>query len=198
MAIGSSTGGPKLLEEIITGLPADLPMPIFIAQHLPPMFTETLANRMDRNSALSVFHAEQGMPVLPGSVYVARGREHMRVKRTAGSAPTIQISSEPAHLVFKPSVDELFESCAEVYGRRTLGIVLTGIGYDGTIGARAIHNAGGTILTQSAQTCAVYGMPKSCFEAGYSTAQLDIDRIRRAILQLSPGHRDRAFADPAA
>jgi two-component system chemotaxis response regulator CheB len=198
VAIGSSTGGPKLLEEIITGLPADLPVPIFIAQHLPPMFTETLALRMDRNSALSVFHAEHGMPVLPGSVYVARGREHMRVKRTPGSSPTIQISPEPQHLLFKPSVDELFESCAEVYGRRTLGVVLTGIGYDGTIGARAIHNAGGVILTQNAQSCAVYGMPKSCYEAGLSTAQLDIDRIRRAILQLSPGHHDRAFADPAA
>lgn len=187
VAIGSSTGGPRVLEQIIASLPADLPVPIFIAQHMPPRFTESFSVSLDQMSALSVVHAEDGMPIFPGVVYVARGQQHMRI---VGSrhATKIQISQEPRALLFKPSADELLRSTAQVYGRATLAVVLSGIGRDGSEGARAVRAVGGMILTQAAETCAVYGMPKTCVELGLSDAALEPTGIRQVIHQLSPSY----------
>ncbi|MCC7409681.1 MAG: chemotaxis protein CheB, partial [Phycisphaeraceae bacterium] len=142
---------------------------------------------LDQMSALSVVHAEDGMPIFPGVVYVARGQQHMRI---VGSrhAPKIQISQEPQALLFKPSADELLRSTAQVYGRATLAVVLSGIGRDGSEGARAVRAAGGMILTQAAETCAVYGMPKTCVELGLSDAALEPVGIRQVIHQLSPSY----------
>jgi len=192
VAIGSSTGGPSHVEKILSGLPADLPFPIFVAQHMPPMFTESFSTRLDQGSPLMIVHAEEGMPVLDGTVYVAKGHHHLRVRRVGKSRIKIEVNNRPEELVYKPSVDELFQSCAAIYGGSVLAVVMTGIGSDGTNGARLIHDAGGVVLTQSAKTCAVYGMPRSCVEAGVSDAQLTPDEICRAILQLSPDYRERA------
>ena len=104
------------------------------------------------------------------------------------------MNGEPQSRLYKPSADELFRSCTEVYGQATLAVVMTGMGADGTEGAGAIKTAGGGVLTQSEKTCVVYGMPRSCVEAGLSDAQLDPDQISRAILQLSPDYRHRALA----
>lgn len=186
VAIGASTGGPGLLRQMISDLPADLPFPILIAQHLPPAFTLQLSQQMAGDSALMVVHAEEGMDVLPGVVYVAPGRVHMRVKRNARKKPIIEISDEPQGLYFKPSVDELLTSVASVYGRHSLGVIMTGIGHDGRQGAAAIKQQGGVIVTQSQSTCSVYGMPRSCDEAGLSDASLDPQAIRRLIHQFSP------------
>jgi len=194
VAIGSSTGAPGLVERIIAGLPADLPVPIFIAQHMPATFTESFATRLDQASPLTVVHAEDAMPVFPGTVYVGRGQAHLRVRSTLGGRVSVEVNDQPPGLVFKPSADELFRSCAKVYGQATLAIVMTGIGSDGTQGAREVKAAGGVVLTQSKETCAVYGMPRSCVKAGLSDAQLDSDQICRAILQLSPDYRHRALA----
>ncbi len=196
IAIGSSTGGPGLVEKIITGLPADLPVPIFIAQHLPPQFTPGYAAQLDRNGALSALHASDGMPVVPGTVYVGVGRQHLRVRKapvTARHRYELEVSPEPQYLAFKPSADELFRSLVKIYGSKVLAIVMTGIGRDGTEGARAVIEAGGVVLTQSEETCAVYGMPRSVVEAGFSTAVLTPDDIRRSILQLSSEHRAAAL-----
>ena len=193
VAIGSSTGGPPIVEEILGGLPADLPAPIFLAQHMPPNFTVTFAAHLDRASPLSVVHAEDGMPILPGVVYVGVGHQHMRIRRRAGQT-RIEINTQPEDLVYKPSADELFSSCATVYSRSVLAVVLTGIGKDGTQGALKVREAGGKVLTQSQDTCAVYGMPRSCVDSDASDAQLHPDQIRRAILQLSPMHRELAYA----
>ena len=193
VAIASSTGGPSVVEEILAGLPADLPVPIFLAQHMPPSFTESFAAQLDRASPLSVIHAEDGMPIFPGVVYVGVGHQHMRVRRIPGGQARIEISPEPQELVYKPSGDEIFRSCATLYGNKTLAVVLTGIGRDGTEGAQAIHDAGGMVISQSAQTCAVYGMPKSCTEAGVSKAQLDPLDIRRCLLQLSPNFHSNSI-----
>lgn len=189
VAIGSSTGGPGLLNLIASGLPADLPFPIFIAQHLPPSFTQLLAQQLAASSPLAVVHAQHDMRVLPGVIYLAQGRRHMRVKLGLGRKVYIDISDQPAELFYKPSVDELFTSVAAVYGRRSLGVIMTGIGQDGTRGAGAIHEAGGVIVTQSQKTCSVYGMPRSCDEAGLSDAQLDPPDICTLIRQFSPGFR---------
>lgn len=189
VAIGSSTGAPNLILHIITRLPADLPVPILIAQHLPPRFTADLAVSINRDAPLTVVEAEDGQPVFPGTVYLGKGRVHLRVIKHPGRAPTIQISDKPENLVYKPSVDQLFASCAKVYGRKTLGIVMTGIGRDGVKGAADIVNAGGVIVTQSKPTCAVYGMPRACDEAGLSTASLSPEQIRDLIHQLSPSYQ---------
>ena len=192
VTIGSSTGGPPIVEEILAGLPADLPLPLFIAQHMPPNFTETFAVHLDRASPLSVVHAEDGMPVFPGVVYIGVGKQHMRVRKAAGQI-RLEINGEPQELLFKPSADELFRSASKVYSRSLLAVVLTGIGKDGLEGAQAIRECRGQVLVQSKKTCAVYGMPKSCAEAGAYDAQLDPDDIRRAILQLSPMHHKMAY-----
>lgn len=188
VAIGSSTGGPGLLRDIISGLPADLPFPILIAQHLPPAFTLQLSQQMANESALTVVHAQDGMEVLPGVVYVAPGREHMRVLSIRGKK-IIEVNDQPGGLFFKPSVDELFYSVAKAYGRNSLGVVMTGIGHDGTAGATAIKQAGGVIITQSQATCSVYGMPRSCDEAGLSDASLCPEDICECLLQSSTWYR---------
>jgi len=194
VAIGSSTGAPTLLQEMICRLPADLPMPILIAQHLPPKFTRELALIMDQSAAMTVIEAQDGMPVLPGTAYVGPGRQHLRVVKAPGQRPRLEVSEQPTELLYKPSVDQLFESCAQVYGQGVLGIVMTGIGRDGVLGARQIVDAGGVILTQSKASCAVYGMPKTCDEAGLSSASLDPEGLRQAIHQLSPSFTSRAVS----
>lgn len=186
VAIGSSTGGPNLVQQIIAGLPADLPVPVLIAQHLPPKFTHDLAISMDQRSALTVVEAEDGQPVFPGTVYLGRGRMHMRVARSAGDRVSVRVGPEPTELAYKPSADELFNSCAEVYGAGVLGIVMTGIGRDGTCGAAQIVERGGVVFTQDKATCAVYGMPRACDEAGLSSGSLDPEGIRGIIHRLSP------------
>lgn len=192
VAIGSSTGAPALVQHIIAGLPADLPMPILIAQHMPPVFTESFSRHLAHASPLAVYHAEDAMPVLPGTVYVGVGHRHLRLRRQ-GRQVVLVVSEEPKELLYRPSADELFASCAEVYGRHTLAVVLTGMGKDGVVGAQRVHDKGGVVLTQSRETCAVYGMPKACDDAGISAAQLAPEDIRRAILQLSPQHRAQAM-----
>ncbi len=186
VAIGSSTGAPNLVQNIIAGLPADLPVPILIAQHLPPRFTHDLAITMDQISALTVVEAEDGQPVFPGTVYLGKGRMHMRIVKSPGGRLSIRISDQPANLPYKPSVDELFDSCDAAFPGRVLGFVMTGIGKDGTKGATRIVQSGGIIYTQTKETCAVYGMPRSCDEAGLSAGSLDPEGIRLAIHQLSP------------
>lgn len=192
IAIGASTGAPSLIEDLLCHLPADIPVPILIAQHLPPQFTESMAQRIAQNSAMTVVHAEEGMPLLPGAAYIAPGRQHMRVVKRLGEKPQIEISPGPEHRLYKPSADELFESLPPIYADRVLAIVMTGIGRDGCEGARAIHQAGGIILTQSKETCAIYGMPKAVDDAGLSYARLSPQEMRQAILKLiEPSDRFR-------
>ncbi len=197
VAIGSSTGGPSLVEQILRGLPADLTVPILIAQHMPPKFTESFAAQLAQISPLTVVHAQDLMPVYSGTVYIGQGHQHLRVKRLGRHRVEVEISPTPTELAYKPSVDELFLSCADVYGPDTLAIILSGIGRDGTQGAQAIRAKGGVVLTQSIETCAVYGMPRYCVEAGASDAQLPPDQIRRAILQLSPQYAGNAATKPS-
>ncbi len=190
VAIGSSTGGPNLVQQMICGLPADIPVPILIAQHLPPKFTKDFALSMNHQAALSVVEAQDGMPLFPGTVYIGPGRQHMRVRKSSTGRLSIRISDQPKELLYMPSVDELFESCALAYGPGTLGIVMTGIGQDGVLGAAAIVEQGGVVLTQSRASCPVYGMPKSCDEAGLSSGRLNPEKLRHVIYQLSPSYSE--------
>ncbi len=176
VAIGSSTGGPKALERVLAALPADFGVPVLIAQHMPPVFTRTLAKSLDGRSALAVQEAEDGMRVSPGSAWVAPGDFHMELKKDE-SGVHIALGKGPKEHSCRPAVDPLFRSAAEIYGPLALGVVLTGMGKDGSGGAKAIREAGGQVIAQDEATSVVWGMPGFVAESGLADAVLPLDRI---------------------
>lgn len=172
LVIGSSTGGPPVLETILSALPADLSVPVVVAQHMPLMFTKSLAERLDEVSAVSVIHGEQGMPLHPGTVYIGQGGKHVRVNKSLGGKLTLEISPEPAAALYKPAVNELYASAAKASGSRCAAVILTGMGDDGAIGAKDLRAKGALILAQDLESCVVYGMPKAVAQAGLADASL--------------------------
>ena len=185
LCIASSTGGPPVLETILAKLPAGLKVPVIIGQHMPRIFTESMAQRLDEVCPLKVVHARHGMKLEPGVVYVAPGGEHTQVQSTNWSKARLRVGPEPTDALYMPSADVLFGSAAEVYGRRTLAIVLTGIGHDGVKGAKPLHDAKATILAQNEATCVVYGMPRAIVEAGLAAAVLTPDQIAEALSRIT-------------
>ncbi|MBA4039998.1 MAG: chemotaxis response regulator protein-glutamate methylesterase [Planctomyces sp.] len=195
LAIGSSTGGPPVLETLLTALPKGIAFPVVVAQHMPPIFTKSLAARLKEICGPEVVHAEHGMPVRAGVIYIAPGSLHMRVVRAASGRLETDISESPATEVYRPSVSELFASAARVAGPRVLAVICTGIGDDGTSGARALRDAGGRVIAQDASTCVVYGMPRSVIEAGLAAAAGSPEEIAQ-FLARSSGVQGPAGAPP--
>lgn len=179
--IGTSTGGPQALTRIVSALPATLRAPVTIALHIPAGYTEALAKRLDKVSEAHVVEATDGLELVPGLVVLARGGSHLRVVRTGGVLRA-EISQHPAR-PFAPSVDELFLSGARAAGNRALALVLTGMGDDGLEGARAIAAAGGSVITEAAATCVVYGMPRAVQEADLGAASAPLDQIAAEIVR---------------
>jgi two-component system chemotaxis response regulator CheB len=179
--IGTSTGGPQALTRLVAALPGDLRAPVVMALHIPIGYTEAIAQRLDKISALTVTEAVDGLELVPGLAVLARGGMHLRVERhgTHLYAVTSPLPVRP----FTPSVDELFLSGARAVGARSLGVVLTGMGDDGLEGARAIAAAGGMLLTESASSCVIYGMPRSVYEAGLGATSVHLDQIGRRIVE---------------
>jgi two-component system chemotaxis response regulator CheB len=169
VVIGASTGGPQALTHLIHALPANFPVPIAIVLHMPPGYTEAFARRLDDDSALDVMEARDDLPLRAGLVVVARAGIHLKL-RGRDRVWRAQLDSSPSDSLHRPSVDVLFQSAAEVAGDGTLGVVLTGMGSDGKIGAGAIRAAGGRVLTEAESSCVVYGMPRTVVEAGFSNA----------------------------
>ncbi len=163
--IGSSTGGPSALEQIIPRLPADFPAPIFVVQHMPPMFTQQLAERLDSISELEVKEAENNERVRNGVVYIAPGGKHMKVRRALDIVRIKIVDGRPVNAV-KPSVDVTAESVVQAYGSNVIGVILTGMGNDGAYGMKLIRTAGGKTIACSEDTCVVFGMPKAAIELG--------------------------------
>ena len=180
VAIGSSTGGPSALEAILTAIPREFPVPIVIAQHMPAMFTESMSLRLAEVCKLSVVHVVDKEPLLPGRVHIAKGGMHMHIRRTFSRFEAM-MSLEPKAAIYKPSVDALLASTALAAGARCLGIVMTGIGQDGLVGARELRNRGGTLWAQDEGSCVVYGMPKAVTEAGLAQASLSPASIGLAL-----------------
>jgi two-component system chemotaxis response regulator CheB len=176
VVIGSSTGGPPVLEAIVTALRGTPTKPIFIAQHMPAIFTASLATRLDTIGEATVKLATDGDRVEGGTVYLAEGGKHLRLQQRRGEV-YLEVSGEPADALYKPSVNELFRTAASVYGRRVLGVMLTGMGDDGTEGSKPLHAAGAQIVAQSPDSCVVYGMPRSIVEAGLAATSMDIPHI---------------------
>lgn len=187
--IGSSTGGPRALSRIIPNLPADFPLGILIAQHMPPTFTRAMAERLNRESKLHVKEAENGEPIRPGQVYVAPGGQQMTVlKQHFGEPPIIHIrQSNPANEIFAPSVDVMMLSAAKVYAGPCLGVILTGMGSDGRRGMKAIKEGGGIALVQDRYSCVVAGMVRACLDAGVADAEVPLARLPDLISQIVGG-----------
>jgi two-component system chemotaxis response regulator CheB len=184
VCIASSTGGPPVLETLVTALQPGLGLPVVIAQHMPRLFTESMARRLNEICPLPVVHAETGVTLQADTVYVVPGGQHAHLERASLTRRRLRLGPDPADAVYMPSADVLFETAAEVCGRRVLGVILTGIGSDGQKGAARLHTAGAPILAQSRQTCVVYGMPRAVVEAGYATAQLDPEQIAQTLAHL--------------
>jgi two-component system chemotaxis response regulator CheB len=182
VAIGTSTGGPKALQEIIPKLPKDFPTPIVIAQHMPPNFTGPFAERLNQLSQITVKEAEEGETLKNGVAYIAPGRGHMRMKRPRGIETVITISENKEEFIYRPSVDALMFSVAELFPGRALGVILTGMGNDGVKGLTALKKTGGRIFAQNEETCVVYGMPKAVVDAGIADKVLSIDEMAGEII----------------
>ncbi len=187
IGIGVSTGGPNALNEVIPRFPANFRLPIFIVQHMPPVFTAQLANRLNQKSKLNVVEAQDNMPVKGGTVYIAPGDFHMTVKRE-NKLYKIKLNQDPPENSCRPAVDVLFRSLAEVYRDRVLAAVLTGMGQDGLEGSKVLKKAGAFIIAQDKQTSVVWGMPKFVTDAGLADRVVPLGNITTTILELS-GHR---------
>jgi len=177
VVIGISTGGPAALEQVLSALPADFPLPILIAQHMPRLFSAVLAERLDRHSALHVKHAVHGEKIAPGTVYVCPGDWHMEVACGADSATVISLHQHEQVNHCRPAADLLFRSAARYYGPHTLGLLMTGMGSDGLAGSQEIVAAGGAVLVQDAATSIVWGMPGKVAHAGIASAILPLNSI---------------------
>ncbi|MCF7801463.1 MAG: chemotaxis response regulator protein-glutamate methylesterase [Candidatus Marinimicrobia bacterium] len=167
IGVGVSTGGPPVLQSIITSLSPRFPVPMVIAQHMPPAFTRTFAERLDKLSRVRVKEAETGDILKAGWVYIARGGMHLVLERQDFKVQ-IRLTTEPNELLYHPSADVLLSSVAGSYGSHALGVMLTGMGRDGLQGARELKRVGGTLLSQNEATSAIYGMPRAVNEARLS------------------------------
>jgi two-component system chemotaxis response regulator CheB len=186
LVIGSSTGGPEALAKVVPHLPATLPVPVLLTQHMPPVFTTQFAQRLDRLSALRVVEATDGTPLLPGTVHLAPGDRHLVVRATP-RGPVTALTQDPPENFCRPAVDPLFRSAVAAYKGAVLAVVLTGMGSDGRAGAGDVRAAGGTVLVQDQATSVVWGMPGAISQAGYADEVLPLDRVPEAILRaLSP------------
>ncbi len=192
VVIGVSTGGPPALTKLLPKIPADLGVPIVIVQHMPPMFTKSLANSLNQVCPFEVLEAEGGMVLKPGQALIAPGGKHLKVVASGAKVMTM-VTEDPPENACRPSVDYLFRSVAEVYGGDTLAVIMTGMGSDGTLGARSIKEKGGTLFCQDEASCVVYGMPKALVESGDADAVFSLDKLASGIQQSVKAGRPVCF-----
>jgi two-component system, chemotaxis family, protein-glutamate methylesterase/glutaminase len=180
VVIGSSTGGPNALQTVLGQLPGNFPVPILIVQHMPPIFTKDLADRLNHLSALTVVEAAQGDAIHPGCVWLAPGDYHMQLGRV-GTDVRIRLDQGTPENSCRPAVDVLFRSAAALFGGNLLSVVLTGMGQDGARGCGTIRDAGGQVLIQDQATSVVWGMPGAVARAGLAETTLPLSRIAEEI-----------------
>jgi len=184
LVIGSSTGGPDALLAVIPKLPADFPLPIAIVQHMPPVFTKMLAQRLDLLSKLEVREAVNGDVVRRGQVLIAPGDYHLELRREGMSVKAFLQQGPPENFC-RPAVDVMFRSAAEAYGGRILALIMTGMGHDGAQGAGVISGKGGYVLAQDEQSSVVWGMPGAVSDAGFADEVLPLTEIVAGVLRNS-------------
>lgn len=184
VVIASSTGGPTALAEVTRRLPATFPLPILIVQHMPPVFTRCLAERLSQQCPLPVREAQGGETVRPGEILLAQGGRHLEVVRSGETVKT-RLTDAPPENSCRPAADVLFRSAAQVYGPAVLAVVMTGMGQDGFLGTKEIVNAGGRAIAQSAATCTVWGMPRVVEQAGLADYIVPLTEMAAAMANLA-------------
>ncbi|HEY0428136.1 MAG TPA: chemotaxis response regulator protein-glutamate methylesterase [Pyrinomonadaceae bacterium] len=185
IVIGISTGGPQALRYLIPQLPPDFPIPIAIVLHMPIGYTAMYAEKLNAISAIEVREAAQGDEVRAGLVLLAPAGKHLLFKRRPDGKVLCHLSLRPLDTQHRPAVDVLFQSAAETFGRRTLGVIMTGMGADGRTGAAWIKAHNGTVFAESEESCVVYGMPGAIVEAGLSDKIVRLDRIGQALMEVA-------------
>ncbi|MCF6329939.1 MAG: chemotaxis-specific protein-glutamate methyltransferase CheB [Sulfurimonas sp.] len=181
--IGSSTGGPRLIDQICSSLPQNYKYPICIVQHMPEQFTSSFASRLNRNSVLDVHETSNNMEILPGNIYLARGGVHLRFNKKISGKIVVREEQDKGKSFFQPSVDDMMNSVLDVLKpSQVIGVLLTGIGDDGAIGMLNIKNAGGYTIGESEHSATIYGMPKVAFDNGGVSQQLDFKQILHKII----------------
>lgn len=188
LAIGSSTGGPPALLKLLAALKNKIKLPVLLTQHMPATFTKILAQHIVKTTEWPASEAEDGMAVEAGHVYVAPGDYHMCVEKSAGGA-VLRLNQEAPENFCRPAVDVMLRSVAQVYGAKSLVVILTGMGSDGLVGARPIVEAGGTVISQDEETSVVWGMPGVVAKGGLCSAVLPLDDLAPAVQRLSTGGR---------
>jgi two-component system chemotaxis response regulator CheB len=183
VVIGTSTGGPVALREVLPRLPSNLGVPVFVVQHMPASFTKSLADRICEASKLPVVEASPGMQVESNRVYIAPGGFHLRLHLQGRGQIVIDTNTDPPEHNCRPAVDYLFRSAADVYGGKVLAVVLTGMGRDGTEGCRRIKALGGKVLAQHPEGCTVYGMPKAVIEERLADRVAPLEKIASWIVR---------------
>ena len=184
VVLGISTGGPQALRQLIPILPADFPVPIAMVMHMPIGYTDMYARKLDEKAKLTVREAREGDELSVGTVLLAPAGRHLSFRRQEDGKVLAHLDARPFDMIHRPSVDVLFQSAAEVYKQRALGVVMTGMGSDGKQGAAWIKSQGGLIFTEAEETCVVYGMPSSVVEAGLSDRSEPLHRMARAIQEV--------------
>ena len=183
IVIAASTGGPQALERLLVQLPKNIPAPILIVQHMPAGFTKTLAERFNNACNIAVREAADGDILEDGVALIAPGGYHMELEIQDDNSLKIRLNQKPTELGVRPNANRLFKSVADIYKDNTIGVVLTGMGYDGTEGSRQIKNYSGLVIAESKETAIIYGMPKSIVDNNLADMTLDVDSIGAALLQ---------------
>lgn len=181
VVLGISTGGPQALRYLVPQFAADFPVPLVMVLHIPVGYTALFAEKLAEISRLPVIEAYEGCLVEAGKAFLAPAGQHLSFQRSPRGQVKVQLSSQPANKPHRPSVDVLFQSAAEIYRNRVLGVVMTGMGDDGKQGAAWIKAQGGTILTEAEKSCVIYGMPRSVVEAGLSDGAVPLESMAEEI-----------------
>lgn len=184
VVIGISTGGPQALRQVIPLFPADFPVPVAVVLHMPIGYTEMYAERLNGISQMEVVEAKDGDPIRAGTMFLAPAGRHLSFRRDAHGAVRTHLDVRPSNTLHRPSVDVLFRSVADVYGARVLGVVMTGMGSDGLVGATHIKAKGGRIVTEAESSCVVYGMPRAVVEASMSDRVATLGEMASTIMEM--------------
>jgi len=193
VCIGTSTGGPNALAEVFKKFPANFHLPILIVQHMPPVFTAMLAERLNSHGSVKFHEGAEGQLVEPGHAYIAPGGHHMTVQRV-GFTNVLHLNDEPPENSCRPAVDVLFRSAVSVYGGKILGVIMTGMGQDGCRGCQLIHERGGQIVVQDEASSVVWGMPGYVAHAGLADKIVPLNQIAGEILLRTPAGRFMAVS----
>jgi two-component system chemotaxis response regulator CheB len=185
--IGVSTGGPVALSELLPAIPRDIGVPILIVQHMPPIFTKSLADSLDSKCAVRVREAVHGEFPEPSTAYIAPGGRQMRLGLTPNGRPVLELTDDPPENNCRPAVDYLFRSAANRFPGRAMAVILTGMGSDGTLGLRLLKRQGCFVIAQDEASCVVYGMPKAAVDAGVADVILPLNSIAGRIAAVVRG-----------